>query len=274
MTGYGPLVFVFDELFGTDERLRGEARRVGGAGEDLKIDVSGLPPEAKPVVAAVAGLRGRLDRAERGLTSAAAMLGQLGIAARGVDLSWLWNGLKGNVVPPGDPGPLGLLPWALGRLGFAANAGLTGLRARYGTPFWVTDGPQWRTFGSGPRLHPQLRSLADRAAGPVKWGGLGLTAAGAFSRRLGEGADVPQATGGAAAESGTMFGCASAGARAGAAAPIPHPLGKAAAVLGGGLVGGAACSAPGKWVGDRVSDGVGWVEDNVDITPWDGAMPW
>jgi hypothetical protein len=296
VANYGPLVVVFDELFGADERLRGEARSIGDAAADLAVDVSGLPPEAKPIVAAVRGLRGRLDRAERKLTSAASMLGQLGTAAKGVDLGWFWNAVKGNVVPPGNPGPLGVWPWILGRFAFGAGAGLTGLQARYGTPFWVKDGPEWRVFGSGPRLNPQLQRLASRLNGPLLWGGAALTAAGSFSRRMGEGASAPEAVGGAAGETGTVVGCATAGARAGAAAPVPHPLAKAALVLGGGLVGGAACSAPGRWVGDRFSDGVGWlgdragegadwvgdrvddgadwVEDNVDITPWDGAAPW
>ncbi|MGH3663452.1 MAG: hypothetical protein ACRDT8_21135 [Micromonosporaceae bacterium] len=276
MTLPGVLVFAFAELFGADQNLRSQARAVGEAAADLNVDVGGLPPETASVLAGLHGLRGRLQSAQDALIAAGAELGSLGADAQRVDAGWLglmWQTLRATVIPPGDPGPLGPTPWWVQRLGLGGGALMTFLRTRYGTPLWVTEGPKWRTYGSGPRLHPQLQRLADKLDGPLKWGGFAAGAAGAFSRRLDQGASVPEATGGAVGESGTMFACATGAARGAMAAPIPHPLAKGGAVLGAGIIGGAACSGPGRWVGDRFSDGVEFIEDNVDITPWDGAVP-
>jgi hypothetical protein len=140
-----------------------------------------------------------------------------------------------------------------GRLAFLNNSAGTLLRHRYGYP-WVKEGDHWRVNGSGPRLHPRLRTWADRAAKAGKVAGPAGIAANALNNRLRDGVSLPKASAGAVGESATVFACATAGAKAGAAVPVPHPLAKGALAVGGGVVGGAACSGPGKWVGDKFSD--------------------
>jgi hypothetical protein len=259
-------VFVFDELFGADQDLRAQARQVREAADGLVVRVGGLPPEAQSIVAGLGGLRGRLERAADQLAAAGSAIGQVRADVMRADApGWLpqiRDAFRGNVLPPGGYGPLGPFPWLAGRMAWATGAGATFLKHRYGYP-WADDGRHWRVNGSGPRLHPQLRGPVDAAAKVGKVGGAGATFASALSRRLKEGSSVPKAAAGAAGETGSVLGCAAAGARAGAAVPIPHPVAKGALVVGGGVVGGAACSAPGKWVGDRVSDGVGAVGKGV-----------
>jgi len=261
---YGLRVFVFDELLGADEDLRRQARTLNEAAGDLAIDVPGLPPEARSAVAGLPGLAARLEGAARELLAAAADLGQAGVDARHADAAgWLldlWQALRSKATPQG--GPLGLAPWVFGALAGAVSAAAKLARHQYGYP-WVKDGHKWRLNGSGPRLHPLLRPWAERAATAGKAGGAAATFALALNRRLREGASVPRAVGGATGESGTVLACAGAGARAGLAAPIPHPLAKGAVVVGGGIVGGAACTGPGRWVGDKASWVGGTVADGV-----------
>ncbi|MEU8386030.1 hypothetical protein, partial [Streptosporangium sp. NPDC048865] len=215
--------------------------------------------------------RGRLERAADAMVAAAGLFGQTEAAAKKADtpgmMAAFGTSLKENVVPPGEHGPLGPYTWMFGRLTFLNGALGTTLRHRYGYPH-AKDGKHWRVNGSGPRLHPQLRTWADRAAKAGKVAGpLGLYAH-TLNNRLRDGASVPKATAAAAGESATVFACATAGAKAGAAVPIPHPMAKGALVVVGGLGGGAACSGPGKWVGDRVADGAGKVGDFVkDMLP-------
>jgi len=263
---FGTRIFVFDELFAADQSLRGQARAVLTAAGELTLPSAGLPPEARSAVAGLAGLRGRLERAADALTEAAIALGQTGAAAQRADSAgWLdsfGTSMRDNLLPPGGYGPLGIAPWLFGRLGFLVDGGSTLLRHRYGYP-WVKDGNHWRVNGSGPRLHPLLRPWADRAAKAGRLAGPAAVAGMSLNERLKNGASVPKAAAGAVGETATVFGCATAGAKAGAAVPIPHPIAKGALVVGGGVVGGAACSGPGKWVGDKVSDGASHVADKV-----------
>lgn len=258
MGAFGPRIFVFDELFTADQTLRGRARAVREAAGDLTVPPGRLPPEAQSVLSSLGALRGRLERAADALVEAASTLGQVGVAAQRADAPGLldpfWASLRGNVLPPGEHGPLGPYPWVFGRVTFLTSAATTMLRHRYGYS-WVKDGDHWRVNGSGPRLHPRLRTLADRASKAAKVGGPAATAVNSLNNRLRDGASLPKAAAGTVGESATVLGCASAGAKLGAAAPVPHPLAKAGLVIGGGVVGGAACSGPGKWVGDKVSDG-------------------
>ncbi|MFB9545388.1 hypothetical protein [Micromonospora sagamiensis] len=255
---FGPRIFVFDELFTADQTLRGQARAVREAAGDLTVPAGDLPPEARSVLSGLGALRGRLERAADALTEAATTLGQIGAAAQRADSAgWLAGfgaSLRSNVLPPGAHGPLGPYPWVFGRLTSLNSAAGTMLRHRYGYP-WVKDGDHWRVNGSGPRLHPRLRTWADRASKAGKVAGPAAIAANSLNNRLRDGASLPKASAGAVGESATVFGCATAGAKLGAAAPVPHPLAKGALAVGGGVVGGAACSGPGKWVGDKVSGG-------------------
>lgn len=181
----------------------------------------------------------------------------------------MWKAFKGNVVPPGDWGPLGHWPWAVGRGAAAGGAGLTlfrHLRERK----WAAEKP-WRIPGTGPYAAPSPGSLIDRAAKAFK--GIG-TAAGVLdsvTKRKQAGASTAEAVAGAAAENTTTTGCATAGARAGAAAPIPHPVGKGLAAAGGGLVGGAVCSPVGKAVGDGAENTLEQITDGFKSLvrpPW------
>jgi hypothetical protein len=261
---YGLRVFYFDELLGADEGLRRQARTLTEAAGDLAIDLPGLPPEGQAAVAGLAGLSARLEAAARELLAAATALGQAGADAQLADAAgWLvdlWQGLRGKAIP--ETGPLGFAPWVFGALAGGLGAAARLVRHRYGYP-WVKHGHKWRINGSGPRLHPLMRPWAERAATAGKAGGAAATFAIALNRRLREGASVPRAVGGATGESGTVLACAGAGVRAGAAAPIPHPLAKGAVVVGGGIVGGAACTGPGRWVGDKASWVGGKVSDGV-----------
>jgi hypothetical protein len=265
--GAAPLVFAFDELSEADQRLRAQARSLGEAADGLVVRVGGLPPEAQSIVAGLGGLKARLERAADQLFAAASAFGQVAADASRADTSgWLpqmWDGFRGTVLPPGGYGPLGPFPWMAGRLAFGAGAGATALRYRNGYP-WAPAGENWRVNGSGPRLHPMLRGPVDRLAKAAKVGGLATGFASSFSQRLKGGSSVPEAAGGAAAEAGTMFGCATAAARGAAAVPIPHPAVKAGVVVGAGVVGGAACSAPGRWVGDRASDAAGRIANGAE----------
>ncbi|KLL11328.1 MULTISPECIES: hypothetical protein [Protofrankia] len=91
MTGFaGLFVFVFAELFDTDHDLRAQARLVREAANALTIDAGGLPPEAQTVVAGLATLRDRLERAADDLTAAATAFGQIGADAKRADTpGWL-----------------------------------------------------------------------------------------------------------------------------------------------------------------------------------------
>lgn len=257
--GFGLRIFVFGELFDADQRLRRQARSVSEAADDLNVSVGGLPPEAESVVAGLRGLRGQLDRAAHTLVAAAGTIGRVGAGAARADAgnwpSLMWEALQRNVLPPDDPGPFGELPWWLGRVAFGTGAGVQLARARAGHRPWVKHGSKYPLYGSR-YVAPARRSLIDRAARLGKVGGAGGVFAGSLSRRLNEGAGAPRAAGGAVGESATVLGCATTGAKIGLRAPIPHPAGKAAAAVGGGVAGGVACSGPGRWVGDRASDAV------------------
>ena len=62
---------------------------------------------------------------------------------------------------------------------------------------------------------------------------------------------------------------------ASAATPIPHPGIKAGVIIVSGLAGGTACSKPGRWVGDGVSAGVGFVRDKISkLKPPSLHLPW
>ncbi|MER5643742.1 hypothetical protein [Streptosporangium sp. NPDC002524] len=266
MSRFNLRIFVFDELFSADQSLRGHARVVREAATDLTVPAGGLPPEAQAALNGLAALRGRLEHAADAMVAAAGSFGQTGAAARKADtpgvLAGFGRSLKENVVPPGEYGPLGPYTWMFGRLTFLQGALDKMLRHRYGYPH-AKDGRPWRVNGSGPRLHPRLRTWADRAAKAGKVAGpLGLYA-NSLNNRLRNGASVPRETAGAAGEAATVFACATVGAKAGAAVPIPHPAAKVGLAIGGGLVGGAACSRPGKWVGDRVADGADKVADGA-----------
>ncbi|MFF3853579.1 hypothetical protein [Micromonospora sp. NPDC002575] len=266
MSGFsGVRVFVFGELFDLDQRLRGQARALGEVAGDLHLDTGPLPPEAQAVVAGLKGLAGLLDRAADTLLAAATAFGQTGADASRADLldpfTPMLASLKGKVVPPGGYGPLGPYPWLGGQAAFLGGTAATMLRSHYGYRHWVKDGPKWPINGSGPRAHPEVRQAIDRTARIAKIGGLAASAAGSGSRRLKEGASVPEVAAGTAAETATVRACATAGAQLGVAAPIPHPLVKGGAIVAGGVIGGTACSGPARWVGDRASDAAGEVAD-------------
>jgi hypothetical protein len=255
------MVLAVDELAATDQRLRTAARRLDEAADDMVVDTGNLPPEAHSIVAGLPGLRNQVAAAARQARSAADTFGGLAADAAHADagdwLGLMWSSLRGAVVPSGGPGPLGEFPWLAGRVALAGGASETVLKHIYGYPH-VTEGTQWRIFGS-PSLSPQWR-------GPVEWagkvgnvGGTAVTFTGAFTRRLDHGSPAPQAVAGAAGETASIWACATGGARLAAGLPIPNPAWKAGAVIGGGLIGGAACTGPGRWVGDRASDFAGGV---------------
>ncbi|MGH3739020.1 MAG: hypothetical protein ACRDT6_25995 [Micromonosporaceae bacterium] len=83
------LTFVFAELFGADESLRGQARQLDAVGADLKVTTGGLPPEAQAALDSLRGLSGQLERAQRWLTSAGRALGETAADARAIDLNGL-----------------------------------------------------------------------------------------------------------------------------------------------------------------------------------------
>jgi hypothetical protein len=93
----GPSIFVFDELFEADQELRRHARTVDEAAYGLTVPAAGLPPEAQPIVAGVRALRGTLERAAEGLTSAAAAFGQAEADARRADAPGLLTYLKAGL---------------------------------------------------------------------------------------------------------------------------------------------------------------------------------
>ncbi|MFC4533077.1 hypothetical protein [Sphaerisporangium dianthi] len=260
MSAFNLRIFVFDELFAADESLRGQARRVREAAADLTMQPGDLPPEAQQVLAGLPSLRGRLERAADALTAAAESFGETGTAAKKADRPGIvpafGKALKENFAPPGEHGPLGPYTWLFGRLTAVNSTAIKLLRHRYGYPH-AQNGPPWRTLLAGPKLHPQLRTLVDRADKIGKVAGHAGRTVHAFNNRLRDGASVGKATAGALGESATVGACAMVGAKAGAAVPIPHPGVKLGLGIGGGIVGGAACSAPGKWVGDKVADVAG-----------------
>jgi hypothetical protein len=261
----GLMVIAVDELSAADQRLRAAVRGIDEATDELVVSTGDLPPEAVSIVAGLAGLRRQLESAARELRSAAGTFGAVAAEAAQADAGgWLtqaWGSLRGAVTPPGGYGPFGPIPWIGGRVTLASGASETVLKHLYGYP-WVSEGAQWRIFGS-PSLSPQWR-------GPVEWagkvgsvGGTALTFASDVSRRLDTGAPIPEAAAGGAAETATVWACATGGARLAAGLPIPNPAWKAGAVIGAGLVGGAACTGPGRWVGDRASDFAGGVVDGA-----------
>lgn len=257
MAAFGLRIFVFDELFTADQTLRDQARTVRDAAGDLTVPAGDLPPEAQSVLAGLGALRGRLERAADALVEAASTLGRIGAAAQRADspgpLKSFGMALRSNVLP-GETGPLGPYPWVFGRLVFLNDAATTMLRHRYGYPA-AKGGNHWRVYGSGPRLRPQLRTVADKAARMGRLANPLAIGASTLNSRLRAGGSAPRVAAGTVAESATVLGCASAGVKVGAAAPIPHPLAKGALVVGGGALGAAACSPVGKWVGDKASDG-------------------
>ncbi|MGH3716662.1 MAG: hypothetical protein ACRDT4_24865 [Micromonosporaceae bacterium] len=285
---YGVRRFVIDELLLFDDYLRTQARSVSGAATDLTVDVGGLPPDAQAVVDGLRGLSGLLERAEQAFLSGARSLGEtaadaLGVNRRGLEL--MWNALKGNVFPPGDPGPLGLGPWYAGRAAFAVGAGLTIFKTRNGHRYWVKApgavrpgsplmpgrGGAWPMF-SGRPVPPHIQRLIDRTARGLTIAGSAFTAASAFSRRLNEGASVHEAAGGAAGETATAFACARGGAALGMR--VPGLYTKAAATILGGVGGAVGCSPLGRAVGDLASDVADTAVDGYnDVTPWEGAVP-
>lgn len=253
----GVIVIAVDELTVADQRLREQARRIEEAADDLVVSTGDLPPEAQSIVAGLPGLRTRLDAAARQIRSAADTFGSVAAEARNIDAGgWLaqaWNGLRGVVVPSDGSTPLGLAQWILGRVALGTGAAVTALKYAHGFP-WVKDGPQWRSLTAGPKLNPRWRGKVAKAGKVASVAGTALTFGGALEDRLHQGKPVSQAVTGAGGETASIWACATAGARIASGLPIPHPYARAAVVVGAGIVSGAGCSGPGKWVGDRAGD--------------------
>ncbi|MBO0869076.1 MAG: hypothetical protein J2P15_10965 [Micromonosporaceae bacterium] len=284
----GLMVIAVDELSTADQQLRAQARRLEGAADDLVVSTGDLPPEAQSIVAGLPGLRNRVESAARQLRTAADTFGTVAAEAVLADGGGLFGtafggllmktltGLKGDVIPPGGYGPFGPVPWIAGRFTLVAGAADTIFSHRYGYP-WA-DGTHWRVYGTGPYLSPKWRGPVEWAGKVGKYGGLGITLASTFSQRLNRGESVPQAAGGAGVETASMWACATAGARVANALPIPNPFVKGGAILIGGAGAGAACSTPGRWLGDRASaipgrvvDGAKIVGNDVKNTTLDGV---
>ena len=90
MGAFGPLVFVFEELFGADRVLRAQAHQVREAATGLAGGLGDLPPEAQSMIAGLATLSRRLDLAADDLAAAATVFGATGAEASRVDgLHWM-----------------------------------------------------------------------------------------------------------------------------------------------------------------------------------------
>jgi hypothetical protein len=207
------------------------------------------------IVAGAATAAGMLrDGPTPGNVAAAGAVGVLPPGRPWNPLSQMWDSFKNNVLPPDGYGPLGPWPWVGGRVAFGVGAGATAAGYRYGYPH--ADGKPWKVFGR-PNLHPQGRSLVDRAARAAKVGGTAATFLGSLSERLRNGGNVPKAAVGAAAETATVGACARGGAAVGGAvADLPG-------AVGGGIIGGAACSPVGRWIGDRAADAGEGIVDSI-----------
>src|SRR6478609_1394703 len=94
----GLRVFVFDELSTADEDLRAQGRRARAAAADLEVSTGGLPSEAAGALAALRGLRSRLERAADALTAAGRALGEVAADARHADRADLLDYANGAFV--------------------------------------------------------------------------------------------------------------------------------------------------------------------------------